>query len=203
MFINHTSKFKKQFQACTQEIINKDHPIEHVMMERHDIALFQMIPYPTELEEREAITEAFLKAVMKASNELAAYMYDTYVDKLERLLNAIYPEQGDLFQGSLKREHCSIEVQTLILRVAHPVVIATIRWPHIYNVNRIEASKELARVTPTTAFNLCEDSSLDTVTSTYQTCSLGKIIRTALEMYMNKDSPRALALALFRHCSTE
>ena len=50
---------------------NKDHPIEQAMMERHDIALPQMIPYPTELDEREAITEAFLKAVMKASNELA------------------------------------------------------------------------------------------------------------------------------------
>ena len=68
-----------------------------------------------------------------------------YVYKLERLLNEICPEHGDLFQGSLRREQCSIEVQTLILRVANPVVIATIRWPHIYDNFRIEASQELAQ----------------------------------------------------------
>jgi hypothetical protein len=37
--------FSDRFQACAQEIINKNHPVEQMMLERPEIAAFQMNPY--------------------------------------------------------------------------------------------------------------------------------------------------------------
>ncbi|CAF1521807.1 unnamed protein product [Rotaria sordida] len=194
-----TNYFYEQFQVCTEDIINNDHPIEQIMFERHDIALFQMNPYDIETVEREKITVAMLKAVVQASNELAIYMYDTYVNELEKHLNEICPEQGDLFQGSLTQERCLIEVQTLVLRVARPVVTATIRWPHVYKDNRVEAAKELTRVAPTIAFNVYEDNRTKSSSLLSDGVSiLAKTIGTVLEMYMNKNAPMALVMTLFR-----
>jgi hypothetical protein len=191
--------FNQQFQACTQDIVNKEHPIDGIMIEQHDIALLQMNPYGIETDERAKITSDMLKGVVRASNELAAFMYDTYVNKLETILNDICPEQDNLFQTALTPQCCSIEVQTLILRTAHPVIMATIRWPHTFKDNRIEAGKEIMRVAPMIAFNVHEDNYENVLTISNNGLSILKaIFSTILKAYVSNGSPMDLATALFR-----
>lgn len=114
--------FYEQFQSSTEDIINKYHPIEQIMLEQHDISVFQMNPYDIETKQREKIVQKLLEAVKQASNGLALFIYDKYVSELEKILNNICPEQGDLFQTNLTFEHCAIEVRTLIKRVTHPII---------------------------------------------------------------------------------
>ena len=190
-----TTYFYDQFQRCTENIIQKYHPVEQVMLEQHDISIFQMNPYDIETKEREKIVQSMLQAVKDASNELAIYMYEKYVNQLEKILNDICPEQGDLFQSSLTIEHCAIEVRTLISRVTHPIIIATIRWPHVYNDNRIEAARELARIAPTIAFNVRENSQTE---SNEYPQNLGKTMGIILEDVMTNKSQMAMLMALFR-----
>ena len=68
--------FHGEFQVNTEEIIKKSHSIEQDMLERHDIAVFQMNPYDIETQEREKIVENMLQAVKYTSQVLANYMYD-------------------------------------------------------------------------------------------------------------------------------
>ncbi len=187
--------FYDQFQLSTENIIQKSHPIEQVMLEQHDISILQMNPYDIETQEREKIVQSMLQAVKDASNELAIYMYEKYVNELEKILNDICPEQGDLFQSSLTIEHCAIEVRTLISRVTHPIIIATIRWPHVYNENRIEAARELARIAPIIAFNVRENCQTE---SNEIPQNLGKTIGIILEDVMTNKSQLAMLMALFR-----
>jgi hypothetical protein len=154
-----------------------------------------MNPYDIETQEREKIVQSMLQAVKDASNELAIYMYEKYVNQLEKILNDICPEQGDLFQSSLTIEHCAIEVRTLISRVTHPIIIATIRWPHVYNENRIEAARELARIAPIIAFNVRENCQTE---SNEIPQNLGKTIGIILEDVMTNKSQLAMLMALFR-----
>jgi hypothetical protein len=190
-----TNYFQDQFEVRTKDIINEYHPIEQVMLEQHDIAVLQMNPYDCEIKEREKVVESMLQAIKYTSNELANYMYDKYVNELVKILNEICPEQGDLFQTSLTIEQCEIEVRTLVLRVAHPVILATIRWPHVYEDNRIEAAKQLARIAPTIAFNVHENSQTE---SNNNTKNLGKTIGIILEPAMATNKPMGVLMALFR-----
>jgi len=190
-----TKYFHDQFQLCTEDIINRYHPVEQIMLEQHDISIFQMNPYHIETKEREKIVENMLQAVKHASNELAIFMYEKYVNELEKLLNDICPEQGDLFQSSLTLEHCAIEVRTLISRVTHPIIIATIRWPHVYDDNRIEAARELARIAPTIAFNVYENSQN---VSNNNTQNLGKTMGIILEEVMTNNKEMGMLMTLFR-----
>jgi hypothetical protein len=194
---NHslTTFFYDQIQSCTEDIVNKYHPVEQVMLEQHDITILQMNPYDIETKEREKIVTHMQQAVKDASNELAIYMYNKYVIELEKILNDICPEQGDLFQGGLTIEHCAIEVRTLISRVTHPVIIATIRWPHVYNDNRIEAAKELARIAPTVAFNIRENS---LTVSNDENHNLGKTMGIIFEEATTNTTQVGMLMALFR-----
>ncbi|CAF1207207.1 unnamed protein product [Adineta steineri] len=191
--------FKQRFQECTQEIVDKEHPIEEIMIGRHDIALLQMNPYGIETDEREKITSDMLKAVAHASDELAAYMYDTYINELETILNGICPEQENLFQTTLTQKHCSIELQTLVRRTAHPIIMATLRWPYIYEQNRIEAGEELLRVSPMIAFNIHEgDYKNGLAISNNGLLILKETFRKIFEAYTSNDSPMALVANLLR-----
>jgi hypothetical protein len=190
-----TTYFYEQFQSYTEDIINKYHPIEQVMLEQHDISIFQMNPYDIETKEREKIVENMLQAVKHVSNSLAIFMYEKYINELEKILNDICPEQGDIFQSSLTFEHCAIEVRTLIARVTHPIIIATIRWPHVYNDNRIEAARELARIAPTIAFNVRENSQTE---SNENTQNLGKTMEIILEEVTTNNAQMGMLMALFR-----
>ena len=191
-----TSYFHDQFQSCTEDIINKYHPVEQVMLEQHDISIFQMNPYDIETKEREKIVQSMLQAVKDASNELAIYMYEKYVNELEKILNDICPEQGDLFQSNLTIEHCAIEVRTLISRVTHPIIIATIRWPHVYNDNRIEAARELARIAPIIAYNIRENCQIESNEILPQ--NLGKTMAIIFEDITTNKSHIGMLMALFR-----
>lgn len=190
-----TRFFHDQFQSSTEDIINKYHPVEQVMLEQHDISIFQMNPYDIETKEREKIVESMLQAVKDTSNELAIYMYEKYIHELDKILNEICPEQGDLFQSSLTIEHCAIEVRTLISRVTHPIIIATIRWPHVYDDNRIEAARELARIAPIIAYNVRENSQIQ---SNGTTQNLGKTMGIILEGIMTDNTQIGMLMALFR-----
>jgi len=165
------------------------------MLEQHDISIFQMNPYDIETKEREKIVENMLQAVKHASNGLAIFMYDKYINELEKILNEIYPEQGDLFQSSLTFEHCAIEVRTLITRVTHPIIIATIRWPHVYKDNRIEAARELARIAPIIAFNVRQNSQTQ---SNGNSQHLGKTMEIVLEEVMGNTTQMGILMTLFR-----
>ena len=189
---NLTQFFYDQFQFSTEDIINKYHPIEQVMLEQHDISIFQMNPYDIETKERQKIVLSMFQAIKDTSKELAVFMYEKYVNELEKILNNICPEQGDLFQSSLTIEHCITEVQTLISRVTHPIVIATIRWPRVYNDNRLEAARELARIAPIIAFNVRENNQKDSNES------LGKTMEIILEGIMANKSEMGILMALFR-----
>ncbi len=190
-----TAYFYDQFQSCTEDIVNKYHPIEQVMLEQHDISIFQMNPYEIETKEREKIVENMLQAVKHASNGLAIFMYDKYINELEKILNEICSEQGDLFQSSLTFEHCAIEVRTLITRVTHSIIIATIRWPHVYKDNRIEAARELARIAPIIAFNVRQNSQTK---SNGNTQHLGKTMEIVLEGVMANSTQMGILMTLFR-----
>lgn len=187
--------FYEEFQLSTEDIVNKSHPIEQVMLEQHDISIFQMNPYDIETKEREKIVQSMLLAVKQTSNSLALFMYEKYVTELERILNDICPEQSDLFQSSLTFEHCAIEVQTLITRVTHPIIIATIRWPHVYNDNRIEATRELARIAPTIAFNVRENCQTK---SNEMNQNLGKTMNIVLDGLIINDTQMGILMTLFR-----
>ena len=191
--------FKKQFQERTREIMNKDHPVGEMMLEQHDIALLQMNPYRIETDERENIAANILKGVVQASNELAVYMYDKYVNKLEELLNEICPEQGNLFQSDLTLERCSIEVQTLVVRVARPIIMTLIRWPHMYKDNRLGAGRELMCIAPTIAYNIHEDNRINSSSAWNSKISvMADIIDEVLKFYMDPSTPMALVTTLFR-----
>ena len=129
-----TTYFHDQFQITTEDIINKYHPIEQYMLEQHDISLFQMNPYEIETKEREKIVISMLQAVKHTSNELAFYMYDKYVNELEKILNDICPEQGDIFQGGLTIEQCAIEVRTLVFHIEYYYICSSARG--VYRIYR-------------------------------------------------------------------
>lgn len=188
---NLNDYFHKQFRMCVAEILNKTHPIEQVMLETHDISVFQMNPYDIETREREKIVQSILQSVKDASNLLAVHLYERYVTELEKLLNNICPEQGDLFQSNLTIEHCAIEVRTLISRSTYPIILASIRWPHIYKDNRIEAARELARIAPAIAVNIRENAQENSKT-------LAKTIGMIFEEIMNNKSQMSMFVALFR-----
>ncbi|UJR20177.1 hypothetical protein I4U23_023309 [Adineta vaga] len=189
------SKAAYQFQIRTEEIIKENHLIEKDMLERHDIAVFQMNPYDIEAQEREKIVKHMLQVVQHTSQALANYMYEKYVQVLEKILNDICPEQGDLFQSNLTIEQCEIEVRTLVLRVTHSVIMATIRWPHIYRDNRIAAAEELARIAPTIAYNVYENSQQEPNSNID---NLGKTIGVIFETIMVNNISNGILMALFR-----
>lgn len=187
-----TEYFHNQFHACIGDILQKSHPIEQVMLETHDISVFQMNPYDIETRERDKIVQSILQSVKDASNLLAVHMYERYVTELEKLLNNICPEQGDLFQSNLTIEHCAIEVRTLISRVTYPIILASIRWPHVYKDNRIEAARELARTAPAIAVNIREN------LQTNSSKNLAQTIGTIFDEIMNNKSQMTMFAALFR-----
>lgn len=77
----------------------------------------------------------------------------------------------------------------------HPIIIATIRWPHVYNDNRIEAARELARIAPTIAFNVRENS----LTQSDQTNqNLGKTMAVVLEEFNTNNTQMGILMTLFR-----
>lgn len=196
------NRFSERFLACTQDIINKNHPVEQMMLERPEVAAFQMNPYTIDFEEREKITSSMFKAIEKAANELAIYMFDTYISKVEMLLSEICPEQPGFFEGDLTINHCSTEVRTLVLRIGGPIIMATIRWPHIAKDLRQEAAKELIRSVPTIAFNEGEDQ--DKTSFSGQICdalTLAKTIGAILCSTSSVDKasiPMKILIELFR-----
>lgn len=191
-----TTYFHGQFQNCVADILRTSHPIEQVMLEQHDISVFQMNPFDIETRERAKIVQSILQSVKQASNLLAAHMYERYVTELETILNEICPEQRDLFQTSLKLEFCAIEVRTLISRVTHPIVLASIRWPYVYKDNRMEAARELARISPMTAMNIRENASSNSSNEIGK--NLAQTIGLVFGEIMNEKSQMAMFTALFR-----
>jgi hypothetical protein len=73
--------------------------------------------------------------------------------------------------------------------------MATIRWPHVYEDNRIEAAKDLARIAPIIAFNVYENSQTG---SNNNTNNLGKTVGIILEAAMTNNKPMGILMALFR-----
>ncbi|CAF1213532.1 unnamed protein product [Didymodactylos carnosus] len=158
--------FYKRIITYTGHIMNQQHDIERKTLESFAISLFQMNPYRIETIERAEIAEAMTRAVQRSSNELASYLYDKYVCALQRILNGIC-STSNLFHTNLTEDKCKIETTALILRVSRPIIIATIRWPHVFIDNRIEAATELTRIAPSIIFDLCENqlSALTTTTT--------------------------------------
>ncbi|CAF1425241.1 unnamed protein product [Adineta ricciae] len=187
--------FQEEFRMDSDEIMKKVHSVEQKMLEKHDIAVFQMNPYEIETQEREMIVESMLAAVKLTSSKLTKYMYEKYVQELEKILNDICPEQGDLFHTTLTLEQCEIQVKTLVLRVSHPVIIASIRWPYVFKDNRIAAAEELARIAPTVAYNVYENSQQDPNNSMN---NLGKTIAGIFESAMVTNVQNGILNALFR-----
>jgi len=184
--------FSQQFQCLTEDIITKSHPIEQVMLQQHEISIFQMNPYDIETKEREKLVQYMFDIIEQTSKELAIYMFEKYLNHLEKLLNNICIEQGDLFRSHLTLEHCIIQVQTLITRVTHPIIIATIRWPRVYEENRLESAKELTRIAPMVAFNIWENH--QNQTSTY----LGKVLDTIFDGLMTNKTQSGILMTIFR-----
>ena len=187
--------FQEEFQMDSDAIMKRVHSVEQKMLEKHDIAVFQMNPYEIETQEREMIVESMLAAVKLTSSKLTKYMYEKYVHELEKILNDICPEQGDLFHTTLTLEQCEIQVKTLVLRVSHPVIIASVRWPYVFKDNRIAAAEELARIAPTVAYNVYENSQQDPNNSMN---NLGKTIAGIFESAMVTNAQNGILIALFR-----
>lgn len=192
-----TNYFFDRFQSTTEEINDQDHHIEQWMLEEHDVAVFQMNPHEIDTRERGKIVLQMFQAVKNASDQLSIFMFETYLSELEKILNGICPEHGHLFQTDLTGERCAIEVRTLIVRVTHPLILATIRWPHLFHDNRWEAVKELTRLAPNIAFNVLENN-LTTALNGSDAPNLAKAIDKVLDEIKSKNKNNEILFALFR-----
>ena len=188
--------FSERFYFYSKSVEEKDFPIEKLMLEEHDIALFQMDPTNIDKQQRGHIVVQMLQCVKNSSNDLAAFMYDKYVSQLERILNEISPEDGHVFQGQLTVQQCAIELKTLIIRSTHPLILAILRWPHVYQQNRIEATKEFLRIAPIVAFNLLDQSNNNS--QRHQIVSFLKVLQSILDDFKANNEPNELLFALFR-----
>ena len=192
-----TNYFFDQFQSTTEEINGQNHPIEQWMLEEHDVALFQMNPHEIDTRERGKIVLHMFQAVNKAADHLSIFMFKRFVIELQKILNEICPEQGDLFQTDLTVERCAIEVRTLIVRVTHPLILATIRWPHLFQDNRWEAVKEFTRLAPNIAFNVLENNQTTALNGSLAP-NLANAIDKVLEQIKSKNKNNEILFALFR-----
>ena len=192
-----TKYFFDRFHLTSAEIVNHSHPIGQLTFEQHDVALFQMNPHEVDTREREKIVMNMFQAVKNASNDLAIFMFERYVNQLERMLNDICPEQGDLFRADLTAEQCIIEVRTLIVRVTHPLILCTLRWPHGYQEMRLRAVEELTRIAPIVAFNVLENNRT-TALNGADAPNLAQDIDRVLEEVKSKNKSNEILFALFR-----
>ncbi|UJR33961.1 hypothetical protein I4U23_021377 [Adineta vaga] len=174
-----TQTFAENFQKFSQSITIQSHLIEHAMLEQHDIAVFQMNSYEVDDKQRKTITFEILRAINKASDHLVIFMYNKYIIELQKIFNAICPEQNNFFQIDLTMEHYAIEVKTLILRVIHPLIIATIRWSHTNYVNRKNAVEDFIRIAPIIAFDIRQSNS---EISSHENGSFKKIVNEFLQI---------------------
>ena len=192
-----TNYFFDRFHSTTEEINEQTHPIEQWMLEEHDVAVFQMNPHEIDTRERAKIVLQMFQAVKNTSDHLSIFMFQRFVLELEKILNGICPEQGNLFQTDLTAERCAIEVRTLIVRVTHPLILATIRWPHLFQDNRWEAVKELTRLAPNIAFNVLENNQTTALNGAIAP-NLANAIDKVLEEIKSKNKNNEILFALFR-----
>ena len=165
-FTKNRAKFLKDtkdfflihFNERTIDFIKKQHPVEKRTFEKHGFTALHPYSHPTEDEIREELCFELEENVIKTSDDLAQYLYDIYIFKLENKLNK-YLDEYDLYRTKLTLQQCKYELLSLVLRVCRPVITATLRFSHLNNDTRQDAINQLIYIAPIVAYNLCASDS--------------------------------------------
>jgi hypothetical protein len=114
-----------------------------------DQAWVQVNHWTVEDAQRQKLVKQFSKIIDRVAFELAERLYANYVEALVTLLNTrICSEEPYVFTTGLRVQQCQWEVRALLRRVAQPLILATLRWPHVNERSRRGAANDLARVLP-------------------------------------------------------
>jgi hypothetical protein len=189
-----TQKFHDCFMDLTGEFVRRTHPIEQVIYQKHGYSKLQLNAHPTDNNAREALSMELEKMVDRTSDILAEHFYYKYICEMENILNEICPQMKDLYRTSLTLEKCINETHALILRVARPVIMATLRYSYLDNNVKQDAISELIYIVPAVAFNIANNADQDRGNGI-----LGKeILKTAELLANTNEATTPLIRALFK-----
>ncbi|UJR11491.1 hypothetical protein I4U23_015671 [Adineta vaga] len=149
--------FHNSFLDRTHDFLKSTHPIEQIMLETYGYSKLQLNVHPTDNQERERLSFELEKVIDETSNVLAEYLYHHYVCGFEDILNAVCPHLKDLYRPKLTLEKCLNETHALILRVARPIIMATLRYSHLDLPVKHDAIKELIYIAPIVASNIAHN----------------------------------------------
>ncbi|CAF1409497.1 unnamed protein product [Adineta steineri] len=197
-------RFNESFDSLTKSFIECPVDMHNEMMKQYSYTALHSTSQPIDDRLREDLSFKLETFVSQTVNTLARYLYDEYVNKLERILNEISPEENDdLYRTQrLSYDICKHEIRAIVLHTCRPIITATLRFSHSDKDCRCSAVNELIRIAPAIACHLCEvnSSTSESVTTNLKTWApvLKEGIEVVLGLYGKTCIQNTIASEIFK-----
>jgi len=144
---------KNYFDEC-KPLVKTQQLVERILIENKCNGMaFEHIT--AELQCRKKLVEAYCAVINGVTEKIAISLYNRYITELQVKLNDICKEQNTaIFKSTFTLDRFEIQVNTLINRIAIPLIHATIRWAY-ESEQRNTAILELLRISPLITVSIC------------------------------------------------